>query len=1761
MVTAANTVTYETLPNAALTNSSVTLGTTNVALGATAGSLAALNSVGLGVNGTTTGVMTLANGTSGGATTTVQPSTLTTTAWTMTLPSAKGTNGQVLQTDGSGNTSWISAATGSVTSVNMAVPTYMSVAGGPITSSGTLTVSYGNENANLIFAGPTGGAAGGPAFRSIVAADIPALPNTNLQNSSVTLGTTSVALGATASSLAALNSVGLGVNGTTTGVMTLANGTSGGATTTVQPSTSTTTAWTMTLPSAKGTNGQVLQTDGSGNTSWISAATGSVTSVNMSVPAILSVSGGPITSSGTLAVSLANENANLIFAGPTSGGAATPTFRSIVAADIPALPNTNLQNSSVTLGTTNVALGATAGSLAALNSVGLGVNGTTTGVMTLANGTSGGATTTVQPSTLTTTAWTMTLPSAKGTNGQVLQTDGSGNTSWISAATGSVTSVNMAVPTYMSVAGGPITSSGTLTVSYGNENANLIFAGPTGGAAGSPAFRSIVAADIPALPNTNLQNSSVTLGTTSVALGATASSLAALNSVGLGVNGTTTGVMTLANGTSGGATTTVQPSTSTTTAWTMTLPSAKGTNGQVLQTDGSGNTSWISAATGSVTSVNMSVPAILSVSGGPITSSGTLAVSLANENANLIFAGPTSGGAATPTFRSIVAADIPALPNTNLQNSSVTLGTTSVALGATASSLAALNSVGLGVNGTTTGVMTMANGTGGGATTTVQPSTLTTTAWTMTLPSAKGTNGQVLQTDGSGNTSWISAATGSVTSVNMAVPTYMSVAGGPITSSGTLTVSYGNENANLIFAGPTGGAAGSPAFRSIVAADIPALPNTNLQNSSVTLGTTSVALGATASSLAALNSVGLGVNGTTTGVMTLANGTSGGATTTVQPSTSTTTAWTMTLPSAKGTNGQVLQTDGSGNTSWISAATGSVTSVNMSVPAILSVSGGPITSSGTLAVSLANENANLIFAGPTSGGAATPTFRSIVAADIPALPNTNLQNSSVTLGTTSVALGATASSLAALNSVGLGVNGTTTGVMTLANGTSGGATTTVQPSTLTTTAWTMTLPSAKGTNGQVLQTDGSGNTSWISAATGSVTSVNMAVPTYMSVAGGPITSSGTLTVSYGNENANLIFAGPTGGAAGSPAFRSIVAADIPALPNTNLQNSSVTLGTTSVALGATASSLAALNSVGLGVNGTTTGVMTLANGTSGGATTTVQPSTSTTTAWTMTLPSAKGTNGQVLQTDGSGNTSWISAATGSVTSVNMSVPAILSVSGGPITSSGTLAVSLANENANLIFAGPTSGGAATPTFRSIVAADIPALPNTNLQNSSVTLGTTSVALGATASSLAALNSVGLGVNGTTTGVMTMANGTGGGATTTVQPSTLTTTAWTMTLPANKGTNAYVLQTDGSGNTSWVAQAGSGTVNSGTTSQLAYYSAGGTAVSGLTTAANGVLVTNASSVPSISATLPAAVQGNITSVGTVTSGTWNGTTIAIANGGTGQTTAAAAFNALDPMTTLGDVMYDSGGTTAARLAGNTTTTKMYMQSTGSGSAATAPAWAQIAFADLSGSITAAELPALTSADLWVGNGSNVATPVGVSGDVSMTNAGAFTVNKVNGVSYGAGPGNNTVPVVTSANTVTYEALPNAALANSSVTLGTTSVALGATASSLAALNSVGLGVNGTTTGVMTMANGTSGGATTTVQPSTSTTTAWTMTLPSAKGSNGQVLQTDGSGNTSWIAAGAGTCYKCQHVGASDFECERRPGHIEWYSGCQFGKREC
>lgn len=90
-----------------------------------------------------------------------------------------------------------------------------------------------------------------------------------------------------------------------------------------------------------GANGFVLSADSTQPTGlkWIAATgTGTVTSVGLadgSVTPIYAITGSPVVAAGTLTFTLANQLANRVFAGPASGGAAQPTFRALVAADIP----------------------------------------------------------------------------------------------------------------------------------------------------------------------------------------------------------------------------------------------------------------------------------------------------------------------------------------------------------------------------------------------------------------------------------------------------------------------------------------------------------------------------------------------------------------------------------------------------------------------------------------------------------------------------------------------------------------------------------------------------------------------------------------------------------------------------------------------------------------------------------------------------------------------------------------------------------------------------------------------------------------------------------------------------------------------------------------------------------------------------------------------------------------------------------------------------------------------------------------------------------------------------------------------------------------------------------------------------------------------------------------------------------------------------------------------------------------------------------
>jgi len=97
--------------------------------------------------------------------------------------------------------------------------------------------------------------------------------------------------------------------------------------------------------------------------------------------------------------------------------------------------------------------------------------------------------------------------------------------------------------------------------------------------------------------------------------------------------------------------------------------------------------------------------------------------------------------------------------------------------------------------------------------------------------------------------------------------------------------------------------------------------------------------------------------------------------------------------------------------------------------------------------------------------------------------------------------------------------------------------------------------------------------------------------------------------------------------------------------------------------------------------------------------------------------------------------------------------------------------------------------------------------------------------------------------------------------------------------------------------------------------------GGVTTRQITSSGNTITLTNVDGVagdPNFDIAATYVGQTSITTLGTVTSGTWNASTIDIAHGGTGATTAATAFNALSPAVTSGDLIVGTGTGTSGNL---------------------------------------------------------------------------------------------------------------------------------------------------------------------------------------------------------------------------------------------------
>ena len=241
-------------------------------------------------------------------------------------------------------------------------------------------------------------------------------------------------------------------------------------------------------------------------------------------------------------------------------------------------------------------------------------------------------------------------------------------------------------------------------------------------------------------------------------------------------------------------------------------------NSQTGTFEGYASGNWGSVVTGSgVTSVGLVMPSDFTVTNSPITSSGDLTASWASQTQNYFLAAP-NGSSGTPVFRAVVAADVPTLnQNTTGQAGSVANAVTFNNGGAGSASGVTFD----GSNARTISYNTIgapkADGTGASGTwaidisgsaasaTTASSATTATTATNV----AGGAANRVVFNTGSGATSfiaaptisstflrwsgtvfeWVSAGAGTVTSVDVSGGTTgLSTSGGPVTSSGTITL-------------------------------------------------------------------------------------------------------------------------------------------------------------------------------------------------------------------------------------------------------------------------------------------------------------------------------------------------------------------------------------------------------------------------------------------------------------------------------------------------------------------------------------------------------------------------------------------------------------------------------------------------------------------------------------------------------------------------------------------------------------------------------------------------------------------------------------------------------------------------------------------------------------------------------------------------------------------------------------------------------------
>lgn len=348
------------------------------------------------------------------------------------------TNNYFIGFDGSGNLVVKAGNSGSVTSVGASVPTGLQVSGSPVTGSGTLAITYQAGYVGYTTTEQTklaGIATGATANTGTVTSVGGAGTVNGLTLTGTVTGSGNLTLGGTLS--------GINLTSAVTGILPAANGgTANGFTAFSGPTTSTKT---FTLPNASATvltdNAAVTVAQGG------TGRTTSTTAYGLIAAGTTATGSHQTLPAGATTEILVGGGASALPVWTTATGSGAPVRGTSPSLTSPAISGGTINNASV---------GATTPSTGAFTSL------SATGLVSTAASASGGAGLRIPHGS---------APSAP-TNGDVWTTTSgvfvrvNGGTMQLGSGSGTVSSVALSAPTGLTVSGSPVTTSGTLTLSY-----------------------------------------------------------------------------------------------------------------------------------------------------------------------------------------------------------------------------------------------------------------------------------------------------------------------------------------------------------------------------------------------------------------------------------------------------------------------------------------------------------------------------------------------------------------------------------------------------------------------------------------------------------------------------------------------------------------------------------------------------------------------------------------------------------------------------------------------------------------------------------------------------------------------------------------------------------------------------------------------------------------------------------------------------------------------------------------------------------------------------------------------------------------------------------------------------------------------------------------------------------------------------------------------------------------------------------------------